>query len=184
MLIESETVGIAQLRGAVSFMRAAHWMARVLDPRRPPLPEIREVAAAVKSANSESDPEAAARLLRPRSHLAARLAEHMTTVVGSLSGADALAASIHVAPGAPLRECVLGVSAAAGAMPMHAWPNWNVMVARARLARHAGGEHRGYELLRTILDAAVTDVDPDDTERKLLATRQRALEVVRSARAA
>jgi len=167
-------IGRDELVKAVDFMRAGDWILRVLDPRRPPLREITEWAESVRAAGQVADPRVAARLIRPQSVLAVRLAENVATLMSAGDEAHRLASQAQIRPGVPIREAALSFVYAAGVLPENTHFNMVMMAVRERLIKGAGGLTGAYEELRAAFAACALAPEAADTERTMLAERVRA----------
>lgn len=150
---------------------------RVLDPRRPPLPEISRRAAAVQRAISEADPRTAARLRHLDTPLAVRLAALAATLSTPQDEHERFALTVSVVvKGAPLGACVMGLVSAADLLPACAQytidqlepgergPDRQFIIRMQSVLSHldeaSGGRVGGRSKLRSIL--AQADLDPDE----------------------
>ncbi|GGB39646.1 hypothetical protein GCM10011380_31450 [Sphingomonas metalli] len=163
------TVDAATISQGASFLTSAHWIARVLDPNRPKPAQIVEWAEAIRSAAEQTDLRMAARMARPRSLLAQRLAEHLAAIMSPQTDADALAGKAQVAPGAPLLELTLALADQAGIRVDY--PATLLLPVWDNLENTLGGRKAAYAEYRRALDALVTDVDRADTEARIREAR-------------
>lgn len=159
------------LAQAVDFMRAGDWILRVLDPQRPPRREITDWAKQITEARGVSDPVVAERMIRPRSALAGRLAEHVATIMSNGDAWHERAAEACIFPEVPLRLAILAVVDTNGVLPSGAVPEHLRMAIMSKLKNAAGGLALGHQALRSVFSECATERDEVDTERALLAQR-------------
>lgn len=170
ILDDISSLTASDLEPARNYIRAAHWIVCVLDPRRPSLPEVSRWATSIRAAADVEDARARTRLVRPRSLVAHGLAERLALVMAPAEEAERTAAQACVVPGAPLRECILALADRAGVLPPHAYPATLLIAVGANLSR-GGGRSAGYQRLRHTLDTLVIEPDGAWTERSLREAR-------------